>query len=98
MSKSARSIEWLAAAVAVTASFAISPDAAAVPEQFPYCAASRGDQENYMNCGFATFEACLEELKGMRGYCAPNPYYVAAPSPPAPSNSKPQRVRSRPPS
>lgn len=48
-----------------------------------------------MNCGFATFEACLEELKGMRGYCAPNPYYVAAPPPPARPAAKPPRPRSR---
>jgi hypothetical protein len=96
MLKSARSIEWLAAAVAVTSSFAILPDAAAGPERFPYCAASRGHEENYMDCSFATLEACLEELKGMRGNCALNPYYVAPPAPPS-STSK-GRARSRPPS
>jgi hypothetical protein len=60
-----------------------SSETRAAPGDFPYCAASRGDQQEYMNCGFATFEACLEELKGMRGYCARNPYYVAGPAAPA---------------
>ena len=70
------SIGRLAAVIGVVACFTSSDDAASAPGDFPYCAASRGHEEYSMNCGFATFEACLEELKGMRGYCAPNPYYV----------------------
>ena len=89
------SIGRLAAVIAVVACFTSSDDAASAPGDFPYCAASRGHEEYSMNCGFATFEACLEELKGMRGYCAPNPYYVAAPPPPARPAAKPPRPRSR---
>ena len=46
----------------------------------------------YENCGFATFEACLEELKGLRGYCRLNQYYAAPPSP----ESQPDTRRPRP--
>ena len=44
------------------------------PEQ-PYCARSRGHDIGYTVCGFATLEACRQELLGMGGDCYPNPYY-----------------------
>jgi hypothetical protein len=59
-----------------------------------YCAVSQGHEMSYENCGFATFEACLEELKGMRGYCRPNQYYVA-PSAPEPVPPDGRRARAR---
>ena len=96
--KRARAIAYLTGAIGAAACCVVAlQDASAQPGRYPYCAASRGHEENYMDCSFATLEACLEELKGMRGNCALNPYYVAPP-PRAPSSSKPQRVHPRQPS
>lgn len=81
----------LAGALACLA--AIPDEASAAVDRFPYCSVSRGYEESTMNCEFATFDACLEELKGMRGYCAHNPYYVAAPPPPM--RATPKRTRHR---
>jgi Protein of unknown function (DUF3551) len=57
-----------------------------------YCAVSQGHEMASENCGFATFEACLEELKGIRGYCRPNQYYAA---PVAREPTQPDERRSR---
>ena len=57
-----------------------------------YCAVSQGHEMAYENCGFATFEACLEELKGLRGYCRLNQYYTGPSAP----ESQPETRRRRP--
>jgi hypothetical protein len=97
MAMCAASRAWLAAVALSTIAGVVGPVglAAAAPGDFPYCAASRGYEENYMNCSFATFDGCLEELKGMRGYCVPNPYYVGPPPVPARPAAKPPRPHSR---
>ncbi len=41
------------------------------------------------NCGFSTFEQCLTTLRGMSGFCDPNPFYRP------PSQRPAQRVRTR---
>jgi uncharacterized protein DUF3551 len=48
---------------------------------YPYCAVSRGYESSYENCSFASFAACLEEIRGLGGYCRPNAYYAAPPPP-----------------
>lgn len=45
---------------------------------YPYCAISGGAGISYEECRFATFELCLEEIRGLGGYCRPNAYYPAA--------------------
>jgi hypothetical protein len=65
-----------------------APSASARTE-YPYCAVSRGFGTTNENCSFPTFEACLQEIRGLGGYCSPNSYYV----PPAPERRRPDRGR-----
>ena len=50
---------------------------------------SRGFEMIYEDCSFPTFEACLEEIRGLGGSCRPNARYV----PPAPDRRHPNRRR-----
>jgi hypothetical protein len=39
---------------------------------YPWCAAySRSTK----SCGFVTFEQCLATIRGIGGFCEPNPFY-----------------------
>jgi Protein of unknown function (DUF3551) len=60
---------------------------------YPYCAVSRGANIDYQDCSYATFAACLEEIRGLGGYCRPNARYV----PPlvAPQRDRPYPRRTR---
>ncbi len=53
--------------------------AAAAPEhiEYPWCANYGGGEAGGggSNCGFSTFEQCLTTLRGMGGFCDPNPFY-----------------------
>jgi hypothetical protein len=63
---------------------------------YPYCAVSRGFEITYENCSFASFAACLEEIRGLGGFCRPNAYYVAPPPPAyAPEGRRPRRGEAR---
>jgi hypothetical protein len=70
----------------------LAPSAAARPNA-AYCAVSRGFEITYEDCSFATFEACLEEIRGLGGSCRPNARYV----PPPPDRRYPDRRQTRPP-
>jgi hypothetical protein len=39
----------------------------------PWCAYYDRDTAN---CGFFTFEQCLQTISGIGGWCQPNPWYV----------------------
>jgi len=44
----------------------------AFDRQGPYCAFDR----DYTNCGFASYQACLEAVRGVGGNCRENPMYT----------------------
>ena len=39
-----------------------------------WCAYYNDGDGGSRNCGFATFEQCLADVRGMRGNCSPSPY------------------------
>ena len=44
-----------------------------------YCAyAGGGRGGSYENCGFYTWEQCLENVRGLGGFCMVNPHKAAA--------------------
>ena len=62
----------------------------------PYCAVSRGHDMGYEDCSFTTFELCLEEVRGLGGYCKPNSYYRGPlPAREATGSERPPRRPSR---
>lgn len=53
--------------------------AAAVYYEAPWCAVLGMGKGVYWDCQYATFEACRPNvLAGNRGWCNPNPYFVAS--------------------
>jgi hypothetical protein len=64
--------------VAAVGSVVAAPHAGA-RSNYAYCAVSRGVDITYEDCSYATFAACLEEIRGLGGYCRPNRYYVPRP-------------------
>jgi hypothetical protein len=62
---------------------------------YPYCAVSRGADMGYEECAFATFALCLEEVRGLGGYCKPNARYRGPPPrdpiPPERPSRRPRR-------
>jgi Protein of unknown function (DUF3551) len=87
----ARSIASFATAGAVISVVAV-PDAVA-RSSYPYCAMSRGADMGYQDCSYATFAACLEDIRGLGGYCQPNARYVPAPVAPKRDRRPPRRTR-----
>jgi Protein of unknown function (DUF3551) len=60
---------------------------------YPYCAVSRGANIDYQDCSYATFAACLDEIRGLGGYCRPNARYVPPPVAPQRDRQHPRRTR-----
>ena len=44
--------------------------------EYPWCA--QYSLSNY-NCGFVTFQQCLDTIAGVGGFCKQNPRYVGQP-------------------
>jgi hypothetical protein len=62
-------------AASLAGTLLVLPNAAEARE-YPWCA--QYSWSNY-NCGFVTFQQCLDTIYGVGGYCRQNPRYVAAP-------------------
>lgn len=70
-----------ALAALLLAASALAPRPAAAAFNYPWCALY-AQSGGVRSCAFATFEQCLDTVRGIGGYCAPNP--LIAPAPPAP--------------
>jgi hypothetical protein len=79
----------LVAAFAIAALAAFARPAAAV--EYPWCAQLGAVSDGGSTCGFATFEQCMETVRGVGSFCERNLFYTAVAEPPA----KKPRLRSR---
>jgi hypothetical protein len=43
---------------------------------YPWCANYGGEEGGGTNCGWSTYEQCMVTIRGMGGFCAPNPFYT----------------------
>jgi len=59
-------------------------------QNYPWCGQYGGAGGGATNCGFASFEQCLETLRGKGGFCSQNTQYI----PPAANSGR--RLQSRP--
>ena len=57
----------------------ISPRAEA--QNYPWCAIYGGFDDGGTNCGFTTFEQCMETARGLGSNCQPNTQYQPPPGP-----------------
>jgi hypothetical protein len=58
-------------------------------QNYPWCAYySMGDDGGGTNCGFTTFEQCMETARGLGSNCQRNTQYVPPPGPHPPTRLK----------
>jgi hypothetical protein len=62
------------------ATAALAPPAHA-QTNYPWCAHYGNGTGGAMNCGFTTFEQCLETVRGIGGFCERNDWYRPPPGP-----------------
>jgi hypothetical protein len=62
-------------AVAVVA---IGSGTRAEAQNYPWCAIYSGDMGGAQNCGFTSFQQCLEDVSGIGGFCQLNDTYKPA--------------------
>ena len=69
MKKSALAFFILAAIASISA----TPVRAEI--EYPWCAQYSGRGGGGRNCGFVSFEQCMETVRGIGGFCEPNLFY-----------------------
>ena len=78
----------LFAALAIAAMMGLARPAAAI--EYPWCVQYGGmDGDGGRNCGFVSYQQCMETARGSGGFCEHNLFYTGAPERPA----KPPRKR-----
>lgn len=60
-------------------------------QNYPWCAQYGPTPSAPTNCGFVTFQQCLDTISGIGGFCVRNNMYQP---PPGPHSSKKPRTRS----
>lgn len=61
-------------------------------QNYPWCAQYGEDFGDVLNCGFVSFEQCMETVRGMGGFCIVNNRYEPPPGPhPARKAAKPKK-------
>jgi len=56
-------------------------DSGAQAQNYPWCAQYSGDMGGAQNCGFVSFEQCMQDVSGIGGFCMANNTYVPPPGP-----------------
>ena len=54
-------------------------------QNYPWCAYYSGKGAGGTNCGFTTFQQCLDTVSGIGGFCNVNTQYQPPPGPHAPT-------------
>jgi len=81
-----RSYSFLFVLAALAMSAFIQPAAA---NEYPWCASYGGRGGSARNCGFVSYEQCMETIRGMGGFCEQNLFYTG------PAERSVKRVRKR---
>jgi len=50
-------------------------------QNYPWCAIYSGKAGGGTNCGFISFEQCMDTARGLGSFCQPNTQYVPPPGP-----------------
>jgi len=54
-------------------------------QNYPWCAYYGGKEGGGTNCGFTTFQQCLDTVSGIGGFCNVNTQYQPPPAPHPPA-------------
>ena len=77
--------------IAAIASLPTLGTAAHAGIEYPWCAQEGGGEEGGgRNCGFVSYEQCMETIRGMGGSCEPNLFYPGSASDTSQSKRKRQ--------
>ncbi len=60
---------------------AVATGTPAEAQNYPWCAQYSDGMGGASNCGFTTFQQCLDTVRGIGGFCNPNTQYVPPPGP-----------------
>ena len=71
-------MRWMCLSTIVLATIAASMMAtsAAQADQYKWCAVYAGRDYEATNCGFVTYQQCLNTISGVGGYCVLNQFYT----------------------
>ena len=62
-------------------------------QNYPWCANYSGDFGDTRNCGFVTFDQCMNTVRGMGGFCVVNNTYHPLPGAHRPLGLRPHPSR-----
>ena len=57
-------------------------------QNYPWCAYYGSTHDGGTNCGFVTFQQCLDTVSGIGGFCNVNTQYQPPPGPHPPTSAK----------
>ena len=66
-------------ALSVVAVAAIGVVTQAKAQNYPWCSIYSDGSGGSKNCGFVTFEQCMENVRGIGGFCQQNDWYRPPP-------------------
>lgn len=69
-----RTISRLGAPLACALLALLMPSAGQA-DPYKYCAVQGGNGGS-TNCGFKTYDQCMQQIRGMGGWCQPNQFYT----------------------
>jgi uncharacterized protein DUF3551 len=82
-----------AVTLAAIASLPIFSTPARAEIEYPWCAQYSGaDMGGGRNCGFVSYEQCMQTIRGMGGFCEPNLFYPGSASDTSQSKRKRQHA------
>jgi hypothetical protein len=59
--------------------------------EYPWCAQYTGERGASTNCGFSTWEQCMDTVRGVGGFCRENGFYYAQRSSDRPVEPRPRK-------
>jgi hypothetical protein len=80
-------VKFLVAVLAICAGFGATVGATtrAEAQNYPWCSYYTASGGGVTNCGFTTFAQCLDNVRGIGGFCDRNTQYQPPPGPHPPN-------------
>jgi len=64
----------MTAALALASVITMAPDPADAAPYWPWCSRYFKARDGSITCAFASYEQCMDTVRGIGGYCLKNPY------------------------
>jgi hypothetical protein len=70
-------LSWIVLGAVIAAAAWAAAGTRAEAQNYPWCAQYSGDFGGAENCGFVSFDQCMDTVRGMGGFCVENNMYHA---------------------